>query len=158
MTTTNRNHRSFRVYGTPKGQPRPRAFARGGRAAVYDPGTAEGWKSQIAVDCQELRGALIDRPLSIALTFYLPRPKAHFSTSGAIKPSAPQTWHAKKPDADNLAKAVLDALTHLRAWHDDDQVAELLVRKYYESDRNGRQLNPPGVAIDIAEIWEGGAQ
>ena len=44
---------TVRVYGEPKGQPRPRAFAKpigGGKfsARVYDAGTAEGWKSQIA--------------------------------------------------------------------------------------------------------------
>ena len=33
---------SFTVLGDPKGQPRPKAFSRGGHAAVYDPGTAEG--------------------------------------------------------------------------------------------------------------------
>jgi len=30
--------------GAPKGQPRPRAFSREGKASVYDPGTAEGLK------------------------------------------------------------------------------------------------------------------
>jgi Holliday junction resolvase RusA-like endonuclease len=147
------NH-SFRVYGTPKGQPRPRAFSRGGRAAVYDPGTAEGWKSLIAIACQELRGALIEGPVSVAMIFYMPRPKSHFATSGAIKPSAPQQWHTSKPDADNLAKAVLDALTTLRVWHDDDQVAELSVQKFYEGERLvGRdQISPPGVFVFIAEM------
>jgi Holliday junction resolvase RusA-like endonuclease len=146
------NH-SFRVYGTPKGQPRPRAFSRGGRAAVYDPGTAEGWKSLIAIACQELRGALIEGPVSVAMIFYMPRPKSHFTKSGAIKPAAPQQWHTSKPDADNLAKAVLDALTTLRVWHDDDQVAELMVRKHYESARviGGNQIHPPGVFVNITD-------
>ena len=42
----------FIVYGEPKAQARPRAFARkvGGKffARVYDAGTAEHWKSEIA--------------------------------------------------------------------------------------------------------------
>jgi Holliday junction resolvase RusA-like endonuclease len=142
----------FRVHGTPKGQPRPRAFARGGRAAVYDPGTAEGWKSEVAVACRPIAGALLDRPLAVTLAFYLPRPKAHFSTSGQIKPSAPPTYCEKKPDADNLAKAVLDALTSIRAWNDDAQVCSLVVFKYYESAKNGSQKEPPGCLIMIAEI------
>jgi len=39
----------FFVSGDPKAQPRIRAFAINGHARVYDPGTAEGWKSLIAV-------------------------------------------------------------------------------------------------------------
>lgn len=49
----------FRVYGVPKGQPRPKAFARnfGGKwqARVYDPGTAESFKSAIAAAAQNCR-------------------------------------------------------------------------------------------------------
>ena len=44
---------SFSVDGEPKAQPRPKAFARNfgnkWQARVYDPGTAEGWKSLIAI-------------------------------------------------------------------------------------------------------------
>lgn len=145
---------AFRANGIPKGQPRPRAFVRGGRAAVYDPGTAEGWKSCIAVACAEIEGALIAAPLSVTLTFFLPRPKSHFRTNGMLKPSVPAFIHDGKPDADNLAKAVLDALTGIRAWADDDQVCELVVRKYWESDHNGAQSHPPGCAIRISELRE----
>jgi Holliday junction resolvase RusA-like endonuclease len=143
---------TIRVNGVPKSQPRPRAFVRGNRAAVYDPGTAEGWKSEIAVACKEMEGALIDRPLAVALTFFMPRPKSHFRTNGMVKPTAPQYWCDSKPDVDNLAKAVLDAMTAIRVWIDDDQVAELLVRKYYESDRDGKQVNPPGCIIRITRL------
>lgn len=47
----------FRVFGTPKAQPRPRAFAKqlGGKAVarVYDAGTAEGWKGSIALAARQ---------------------------------------------------------------------------------------------------------
>ena len=145
---------TFRANGMPKGQPRPRAFSRGGRAAVYDPGTAEGWKSCVAVAAKELEGRCLHVPLSVTLTFYLPRPKSHFRTNGQLKPSVPVFMHANKPDADNLAKAVLDALTTLRVWLDDDQVCELTVRKYWESDHNGQQTHPPGCMIRISEMQE----
>jgi Holliday junction resolvase RusA-like endonuclease len=36
----------------------------------------------------------------------------------------------KKPDLDNIAKAILDALNGV-AWHDDSQVVELIVEKCY---------------------------
>ena len=37
---------------------------------------------------------------------------------------------AVKPDCDNLAKSILDSLNGL-AYHDDKQVVELVVKKYY---------------------------
>lgn len=141
---------SFRANGIPKGQPRPRAFSRGGRAAVYDPGTAEGWKGDVARACAELEGAAIFVPLSVTLTFYLPRPKGHYRTNGQLKPSSPVFMHTGKPDADNLAKAVLDALTNIRAWLDDDQVCELTIRKYWEQP----QTHAPGCMIRISELHE----
>lgn len=141
---------SFRANGIPKGQPRPRAFSRGGRAAVYDPGTAEGWKGDVARACAVLEGVRIHQPLSVTLTFFMPRPKSHYRTNGALKESSPVYMHDKKPDADNLAKAVLDALTNIGAWLDDDQVCELTIRKYWEQPGT----HGPGCAIRIAELRE----
>ena len=117
------------VHGEPKGQPRPRAFAFHGKARVYDPGTAEHWKSQIAL---ALPNVILkySGPVRVSLSFYMPRPKHHFTKAGLLKPSSPFAY-AKKPDADNLAKAVLDALTTLGAWDDDAQVATLLIEKWY---------------------------
>jgi Holliday junction resolvase RusA-like endonuclease len=135
---------SFFAPGIPKGQPRPRAFVRGKRAAVYDPGTAEGWKGQIALAWRELGiPAVIDGVLDVSLTFHLPRPKHHYTAKGVLKPSAP-VWHTVKPDADNLAKAVLDALTALSVWKDDAQVSSLTIHKQYGS--------PTGCQISITTL------
>jgi len=124
---------SIFVPGEPKGQPRPRAFAFHGKARVYDPGTAEHWKSQIATACPGFTST-IAYPVYVDLTFWMPRPKAHFNKHG-LKADAP--WkYAKKPDADNLAKAVLDALTTLGVWQDDAQVYALFVVKQYASADN----------------------
>jgi Holliday junction resolvase RusA-like endonuclease len=140
----------IRCNGMPKGQPRPRAFSRGGKAAVYDPGTAEGWKGAVALACSALEGRALHCPLSVTLTFYLPRPKGHYRSNGQLKPSSPVYLHDNKPDADNLAKAVLDALTNIRAWLDDDQVCELVVRKYWEQPKT----HAPGCMIRINELRE----
>ncbi len=119
----------FRAYGDPKGQPRPRAFSRGGMTRVYDPGTAEGWKSQIASAALPHKPAQIEGPIHVTLRFFFRRPKGHSGAKG-LKPSAP-TYHTAKPDADNLAKAVLDCITQLGFWKDDSQVACLDVIKRY---------------------------
>lgn len=117
------------VVGLPKGQPRPRAFARGGKARVYDPGTAEGWKSEIALAFLDVVGPPLAGPLVVKLDFNFPRPKAHTKKDGTLRPGMPQVWHVQKPDVDNLAKAVLDALTTIGLWHDDAQVAVLEVSR-----------------------------
>lgn len=141
---------TIRANGMPKGQPRPRAFSRGGRAAVYDPGTAEGWKGDVAKAAAALEGAALHQPLSVTLTFFMPRPKNHYNTKGVLKPTSPRFMHDSKPDADNLAKAVLDALTNIRAWLDDDQVCELTIRKYWEQPK----MDQPGCVIRITELRE----
>ena len=141
---------TFRANGMPKGQPRPRAFSRGGRAAVYDPGTAEGWKGDVARACASLEGEGMHVPLAVTLTFYMPRPRGHYRTNGQLKPASPVFLHDHKPDADNLAKAVLDALTNIRAWLDDDQVCELVIRKYWEQPGT----HAPGCMIRISELRE----
>lgn len=136
---------TFTVQGEPKGQPRPRAFAFHGRARVYDPGTAEAWKSLIAfvarphIPMEPLTG-----PVAVELHFHMPRPKAHSGRHG-IKPNAPKE-HTGKPDADNLAKAVLDAMTTIGFWRDDSQVSDLKVRKIYSLT--------PGAVVTVTECRE----
>lgn len=136
---------SFFAPGIPKGQPRPRAFIRGKRAAVYDPGTAEAWKGDIAI---AWRDAGFPKPIEgcpyrVELSFRFPRPKHHYTGKGILKPSSPD-WHTSKPDIDNATKAVLDALTHLQLWKDDDAVASLTVSKTYGS--------PTGCLIHITSL------
>jgi len=144
---------SFRVYGDPKGQPRPKAFARGGHAAVYDPGTAEGWKSLVAMAAKEVIPATpLTGPLQVDIEFYFKRPKSHFGSKKGVpylKDFAPY-WYTRKPDRDNLDKAVLDALTQLGVWEDDQQVvAGTIVKRYI--------LGPekPGATITIKTLRNG---
>lgn len=140
----------FFAAGLPKGQPRPKAFHRKGMAGarVYDPGTAEGWKSQVAEGAKPFVGKEpFSGPLRLVLVFWFPRPKGHLrSGKHALekRDSAP-TFHVSKPDADNLAKAVMDALTVLRIWADDSQICRLVVEKKYA-------VSQPGCFITISEM------
>lgn len=134
------------ISGTPKGQPRPRAFARGNRAAVYDPGTAEGWKGQIALAVQGLLPpAPIAGPVYVSITFYLPRPKRLMRK----KDPDEEIPHTGKPDLDNLVKAVFDALTQVGLWEDDSQVYSSVVHKVYVA-KGGR----PGAGIMVKPLAE----
>lgn len=121
---------TFRVDGEPNPQPRPKAFARRmGQtfaARVYDPGTAEGWKSLIAAAALPHRLASpIGAPVALSLEFVLPRPK-----SLSLRKYPGRVPHTGRYDADNLAKAVMDALTQLGLWVDDGQVYRLAVAKF----------------------------
>ena len=128
----------FFAEGIPKGQPRPRAFARkmGGKfvARVYDDASAEGWKSCIAA-------APIVGPVRLRLWFAMPRPQGHRRVSGEVKETAP-LYHTSKPDCDNLQKAVMDAMTTLGFWWDDSQVCSVETHKVYANDR-------PGVSVKV---------
>lgn len=120
----------FFVAGEPKGQPRPRAFVRGGKARVYDPGTAEGWKGQVALGAKDhLPARPIETAIVVLLWFEMPRPQGHYGRRG-LKPAAP-THHLARPDVDNLAKAVLDALVGIGFLRDDRLVCSLRVTKRY---------------------------
>ena len=56
--------------------------------------------------------------------------KKQAKIEGMIRP-------AVKPDCDNLAKSILDSLNGL-AYHDDKQVVELSVKKYYAENAEVR--------------------
>lgn len=128
------------VKGLPKGQPRARAFSRGGKAGTYNPGTADEWKNRIADAWQASRNPpMQDLPLLTFMEFYMPRPKSHLKKDGSIKPTAPH-FFTGKPDADNLAKAVLDILTQVNAWRDDSLVVDCRVIKRYANGATGVKL------------------
>ena len=55
--------------------------------------------------------------------------------------------HGRKPDADNLAKAILDVLTEQGWWRDDGVVSELLVIKLW-SGKHGSEF---GVRVLVSE-------
>lgn len=67
-----------------------------------------------------------DGPVAVTLLLFFPRPKRLLWKS---KPM-PRLPHTSKPDAENVAKAGLDALTGI-AWRDDAQVSYLAIEKAY---------------------------
>jgi Holliday junction resolvase RusA-like endonuclease len=144
---------TFTVQGEPKGQPRPRAFARKMGAIhvarFYDSDVADNWKN--AVTLAVIEAARKDKwtptlhAVSLSVWFAMPRPKSHFGAKG-LKPSAP-VYHAGKPDVDNLAKLLLDRITRSeRIWRDDSQVVSLTVHKFYAVG------NEQGCSVSISTL------
>jgi Holliday junction resolvase RusA-like endonuclease len=115
------------VRGIPKAQPRPR-MTRTGHA--YNPDAAKEWKKAIQAAFLPLREETIDEKetideaVALEVCFFMPRPKGMKKTNEAVP-------HTKKPDADNLLKAVMDALTDIKIWRDDSLVFSILSHKSY---------------------------
>ncbi len=117
---------------------------------MYDAGTAEGWKSLVAEAARpHLPAAPIDGPVELTIRFDMPRPKRlcrKRDVSGPVPcPS--------KPDADNLAKAVMDALSQCGMWVDDSQVFRLSVSKVY----HGKTARAGAMVILQAAVPSSGA-
>lgn len=148
----------FFVHGLPKSQPRPRACVRGNHASVYDAGTANDWKYSVARTARENSPEKpFSGPVALYITIYLPRPKSHFYTSkkrgGELREDAP-IYCAKKPDVDNYAKAIMDALTDSGViWMDDAQVVDINCRKLFADDAAaGAKITIKELAYSILEI------
>ena len=145
----------FFVPGVPKAQPRPRAFARkmGNKfvARVFDAGTAEGWKGEIALAARpHCPREPLAGPLYVDIDFLFPRPQRLLSK----KSPEGEIPHTSKPDRDNCEKAVLDAMTTLGFWVDDGQVCGGEVRKLYakKGAASGARIRVHAFAEDLAEL------
>jgi Holliday junction resolvase RusA-like endonuclease len=107
-------------------------------ARMYDSDVADAWKRAVDLgierEWEHMAQPLVLDPVGafeVKLTFFFRRPKSHYGKGGHVKASAP-VCHVSKPDADNLAKLVLDRITRGgRIWRDDSQVARLRVEKFW---------------------------
>lgn len=133
----------FFVAGIPKAQPRVKAFVRGGHAGVYTPDGAEVWKQEVRRQAvANAPESLVSGVVRVELDFFLPRPKTHLTKHGEPKPKSP-VWHCKKPDLDNLIKAVTDAITDTqKVWLDDSQICQITATKTYA-------INAVGCSVGI---------
>lgn len=121
----------FPIEPTPKGRPR---FTRFGKP--YTPKKTQEYEKKIAdyFRSQPQRFKFEkDIPVAVNLVFGMPIPKSTPKSrkeamfEGIIK-------HTKRPDVDNMAKAVLDALSHGIAWEDDSQIVRLSITKEYAKE------------------------
>ena len=117
----------FTVPGEPVPQPRPRVSTRGGFARAYVPKdhAVHAYRQAVAAAARAASVADTGEPLNVVIDAVFSRPKSHMSKSG-VKPDAPRL---PRPDVDNIAKSVLDALQEVIG--DDTCVARLVVEKSY---------------------------
>jgi Holliday junction resolvase RusA-like endonuclease len=118
---------TFTVEGDPVPQPRPRVSTRGGFGRAYVPSThpVHAYRRALASTARAAGLSLTAEPLNVVIDAVFVRPKSHLNKAG-IKPTAPKL---PRPDVDNIAKAVLDALQDVIG--DDTLVQRLVVEKSY---------------------------
>lgn len=119
----------FTVPCVPIAQPRQRHAMIAGHVRNYTPTKhpVNAFKAACQLACAAAyTGPPLTGPVSLSLVFVLPRPQS------TPKRNAGRTPHAKKPDCENLAKAVLDALTGT-LYADDRQVYLLRIGKLVAS-------------------------
>lgn len=114
----------FNVYGEVVGSARPRVTRHG----TYIPKKTREFRKRIqeafAAQCGG-RFAPIEGPIHLEIIVHRALPK-----------SRPKKVHSEpdtfKPDADNIAKNVMDALNGI-AWNDDSQITRLTVIKSHRA-------------------------
>lgn len=121
----------FNVPAIPVAQPRQRhrVITTGGRSFAhnYTPKNSpvNAFKATVQMAATgAYSGAPHDGPVRLAAVFVFPRPKA---MCWKTKPT-PRFQHCGKPDADNVYKALVDALSGL-IFVDDARVCEVVIHK-----------------------------
>ena len=112
----------FTVPGIPVGKGRPR-FMKNGH--TYTPQKTRDYEDKV-VQCWKCQGFADGIPLRATVTAFFTIPKSTSKKKAAAMDGRP---HIKRPDAYNVAKAILDALNG-HAYNDDSTIASLTVWKY----------------------------
>lgn len=136
----------FTVLGAPQGKERPRAAKLRDRTIMYTPKKTRDYEREIATAYRTQCNGMFSGAVQMEIHAYYEIPKSA-SRKKVLDMVSDKERPTKKPDGDNIAKAVCDALNGL-AYKDDSQVVDLTVRKYYSKF--------PHVQIFISEAKKDG--
>lgn len=134
----------FTVYGEPRGKGRPRFSTRGGFVKTYTDKETASYENLIKLTYLEACDSLpqtIHSEAELKIMCYFPVPKS-VSKKAKENMLLGVVRHTKKPDLDNIIKAVLDGLNKV-AFDDDKQVVRLIAEKSYSEQ--------PRIEIEINE-------
>lgn len=127
---------AFLVRGKPMTQGSMTAVynRRTGRAAIRHTQSLPlmKWRRRIQEAAVEAGARKTNRPVSMSISFGMPRPRSHYNVRGEILP-AHQSEIPQYRDLDKLIRAVLDALTGV-CYIDDRQVCDLHAIRVYGGD------------------------
>lgn len=120
----------------PQGQPRPRVYHNYGRIVTHSPHNAYYHKIMLAaISARMQKGAFPpDGHINVAADIFFAVPPSLSKKEKAARLKA--MYHTQKPDCDNLAKAILDALVAARLIVDDRQISYLRIIKRWSTGHN----------------------
>ena len=124
----------FSVEGSPRGKGRPRTTHRRNKVHIYTDAKTQNYEELVsfrAVMAMKGRKILVG-PVMMRITAYSPIPKGASAKKAAEMRDA-FIVPAKRPDADNICKSVMDGCNGV-VFKDDAQVVTLLVKKRYADD------------------------
>lgn len=134
------------IPGEPHAQGRPRVAVINGRPRVYDPAPSRKWKAAAA---KVIQAAMLERgvetitgPITMTIFAVFSRPRSSYRKR---EPRGREP-RVTKPDADNVAKAVMDAAESAGLFQRDSQVYSLTVTKI-----TGAQDEAPRVEVTVLE-------
>ena len=123
---------TFTVLGEPQGKGRPRFSRIGNHTIARTPEKTVLYENLIKTEYQRQCGQirfLDNSPLRMVINAYYSIP-ASASKKKQEQMAAHDIRPTKKPDCDNIFKVVADSLNQI-AYHDDVQIVEAKVNKYY---------------------------
>ena len=122
------------IDGEPTGKGRPRLSSRNGFVRVHTPNKTVAYedKVKLAYRTQVSRKEPYNdnTPLSVTIVCFFSIPK---SWSKKKREASIGQWSNRKPDVDNVAKIILDALNGL-AYEDDKQIVSLHIYKWWAEE------------------------
>jgi len=136
----------FLVPGEPVGKGRPRVSTISGQAHMFTPKKTALYEGVIAMvaNAAMFGRPLIEGPVMVEMRIVLPVPASKTKKFKA-QALAGEVFPTKKPDMDNVIKAIYDGLNGV-VWKDDVQVVDAFVRKRYGE--------VPGVHVRIVPLQE----
>ena len=127
------------ILGEPVGKGRPRLTTIGGFARAYTPAKTATWEANAAAALNEawgFRAPLDSTPVRVIVLAVKSRPGSLMRK----KDHEGRIWRTTKPDADNVAKALCDALVAAGVLRDDTLVVRLEVESLYASKAEGPRV------------------
>lgn len=126
----NENSLKFTVPGDPFGKERPRAARKGKFVTVYTPKKTKKYESHVrSCYLNEYKRKMIKGAVEVDIDSFHPIPKST-SKKQTEKMLNNEINCTIKPDADNIAKCILDPLNGI-AFTDDNHVCRLIIEKRY---------------------------
>lgn len=119
----------FTVPGEPMGKGRPRVT----RYGTYTPTKTKVYEEAVKLCCRNVyKGEPKEGEIRAEIKAYFGIPKSRSKLQRRLA-LAGEVLPTKRPDCDNIAKIILDALNGI-AYKDDSAVIELKVQKIYSSE------------------------